>query len=493
MKKLEKVFANRFRLFAMLLLGFLTVSVATACSNIDLESMYNSLAIVGGAGITYATLPIWFKLVDTVKTFVKLDEEAVKALTPEERALYYKSAQEDLFKTVGELKAELAKATTDEVKIKNLEETISAQKRMFDVLEKTQINQGELIAKINKGSKVETISFASNLKAAWDSGLDALKLAEKNRGVHQIEVKATQTYGDITAGLDFAQMRPGVIDKPVRMPRFRSLFGVIPLATEFYKYTQQTSVIRDAQNVAKCAAVTSTTKEELTVANITTKVVKDQISFCRMFVADYPFMASRINKLINESISLRVDEQILLGDGIGENLFSIDYYASEFSAINPVCDISLSIQAANMVDLILGMQTQIIELGEQNGFDPDTVIVNKCDWFKNVESLKDLDNNYLDSRVSVVNGIPYIGGMQVIWSPIVVQNTVYVFDSRKGEIIDRQELIIEVAFENKDNWEKQIADLQGYERLNFLVPSELQNAFMKSTDVAAAITAITKI
>jgi len=119
-------------------------------------------------------------------------------------------------------------------------------------------------------------------------------------------------------------------------------------------------------------------------------------------------------------------------------------------------------------------------------------LVNKCDWFKNVESLKDLNNNYLDSRVNMINGTPFIGGMMVMWTPIVVANTVYVFDSMKGEIIDRQMVEIDVAFENRDNWEKEIATLKGLERLNFLVPNNWKNAFMKSTDVATAIAAINK-
>ena len=216
------------------------------------------------------------------------------------------------------------------------------------------------------------------------------------------------------------------------------------------------------------------------------------IDFCRLFVADYPFMRSRIDRLINQSLSLRIDRQLLLGDGTGENLFSIDSTSSEFSAANVACDLATSIQAANMVDLILGMQTQIIELGEQEGYDPDTVIVNKCDWFKDVESLKDLNNNYLDTRVTMIGGTPFIGGMMVMWSPIVVQNTLYVFDSMKGEIIDRQSLEIDIAFENKDNWEKEIATLKGMERLNFLVPNNWKNAFMKTSDIDTAVSAITK-
>ena len=351
--------------------------------------------------------------------------------------------------------------------------------------------QGAELTRMKEAGVISDDSFKTAMKSAWDSKVDAIKEAHDSKKNIEIAVKAEQTYGDITSGEDFAQMKAGITDKPVRRPNIRSLFGTIPVSTEFLKYTEQDTVIRDAQNVAKCAAVTSNTKETLVVSTIETKVIKDMIDFCRMFISDYPFMEARINKLINESISLRVDHQLLLGDGTGENTNSIDSVSSTFSAANPACDISASVQAATYVDLILGMETQIIELGEQNAYMPDTVLVNKCDWFIYVQSRKDLNNNYLDGRVTMVNGVPFVGGMRVVWSTLVPQNELYVFDSTKGDVVDRQELVLEVAFENKDNWEKQIASLQGYVRLNFLVESNNANAFMHAPDVAAAITAIT--
>ena len=397
---------------------------------------------------------IWLKMEGNVEIFSKLSEEEIKTLSNEDKGLYYKASMENIEKTVEGLVEQMASVDNDTAKAENLSSQLESYKEMFDSLKQNQITQGEIITTIKNGQGVDVTpkTFEGIVKEAWDSATkdDAIvKALASKTGVQFTIDKAEQTYGDINAGSDFAQMRAGVIDKPVRSPKIRSIFPNVPVSTEFYKYVEQNTVIRDAQNVAKCAAVTSTTKETLVVNSIETKVVKDMIEFCRTFVSDYPFMRSRIDKLINQSLALRVDTQLLLGDGTGENLNSIDFYASEFSAANADCVLTASVQGANMVDLILGMQTQIIELGEQEGFDPDTVIVNKCDWFKNVESLKDLDNNYLDSRVTMIGGTPFIGGMMVIWSPIVVQNTLYVLDSQKGEIIDRQSVEIDVAFENQ--------------------------------------------
>lgn len=495
MKKRQDRMSNMLKAFAFAVFSFMFVGIASAIGT-GATAIFEGLAIAGATGVSIASLPIWFKMVDSVKTFMELSDDEVKALTVEERSMYYKAAHEHVFSAVKELKEQMGDLENDTQKAEKLSEQLKNYEMMFENLQKTQINQGEIIAALKtSGNNNGPVTFNSLMKEAWDTatGNGALEKSLKEKTGIQFTVnKAEQTYGDINAGLDFAQMREGVIDKPVRAPKIRSLFPTTPVSTEFYKYVEQNTVIRDAQNVAKCAAVESTTKETLVVNSIETKVVKDMIDFCRLFVADYPFMRSRIDRLINQSLALRVDAQLLLGDGTGENLFSIDSTASEFDATNVVCPVDASIQAANMVDLILAMQTQIIELGQQESYDPNVVLVNKCDWFKNVESLKDLNNNYLDARVNMINGTPYIGGMMVMWTPIVAANTVYVFDSMKGEIIDRQMVEVDVAFENRDNWEKEIATLKGLERLNFLVPNNWKNAFMKSSDVATAIAAIDK-
>ena len=138
------------------------------------------------------------------------------------------------------------------------------------------------------------------VKKAWDDNMENLKGLESGGSLSMI-VKATQTYGDIDSGEDFAQFKPGITDIPVRTTIFKSLFNTIPLSTETLKYTEQDTVVRNAQNVAKCAEVTSTTKETLIVRTIETKVIQDTLDFCRMFIADFAFMQSRINKLLNDS------------------------------------------------------------------------------------------------------------------------------------------------------------------------------------------------
>ena len=80
--------------------------------------------------------------------------------------------------------------------------------------------------------------------------------------------------------------------------------------------------------------------------------------------------------------------------------------------------------------------------------------------------------------------------MQIVTSPLVAPNTLYVFDSTKAQILDRQQMTVEFAYENRENFETETVTVKAVERLQFHVPIIERDAFMKCTDISAAITAI---
>lgn len=454
-------------------------------------------------GVAYASLAIaplaW---IGKDNSFKKLSADEVAKLTDEEVQAYSKALNEATEKREAEIAKRLSELDKDNEAHK---EELAALKLELGGIDKETIKemmsalktQGEYLKQLKEQGLMSKKTFKTELKAAFDAKLDILNKARKTKtGDIGFEVAKIANYGDIDSGLDFAQMRVGVTDIPVRRTRIRDLFRSLPVSTEFFKYTEQLTCVRDAQNVAsQTAPTTKNTKETLKVNSIQTRIVKAIIPFCRDFVADYPFMMSRIELLLNTAIALEVEDQLLNGTGTGEELFSINSVSSEFDPANPVADVAGSIQVANLVDLIKAMALQVDMLGKLGAYNADKVLVNKVDWFLGVESKKDANNNYLDSRVTNVNGKIYVGNLEVVWltSDLLAQNKIYVFDSTKGEIVDRMMLNIDISFENGTNWELEIAEMKGYERINFLVENNNKNAFMKCSDVAGAIEDITKV
>ncbi len=387
-----------------------------------------------------------------------------------------------------------AKIESNEVELKATKEALESAQTEVKGAKEEIVKLGTELEKLKevKSAPVEQKTELEKVLGEKSEALDALaKKSSKNRV--EFEVKTTATYGDIDSGLDFAPMRQGITDIPKKNTVFIDLFRRINFNGEFYKYAEQDAVIRDAQNVATCTAVTSLTGETIQTQNITTKKIKDTLKFCSDYANDYPFVQGRLQTLINDSVLFKLDQQILLGTGTGEELNSIDSYSSEFDAANVDAPIGATIKDANYVDLIGAMQTQIYVLGKENAYNPDTVVVNVLDWFKLVNSYKDADNNYMDYRIVTINGVPTVNGMRVITSPEVAPNTCYVFDSSKGEMLVNQSFETSMAFENDTDWESDLVAMKASIRANLLVENNNQNAFMKCSDVATAIDSITKV
>lgn len=416
--------------------------------------------------------------------FQKKSIEEVSAMTAEAQTSYLK--EKEAFESEMKLK--------EIKKVADLEEKSNALETELKSFKDEAVKLGTEVAKLKevKSAKIEQKKPLQVILEEKSSELDSLA-SKSSKDRVEFEVKATATYGDIDSGLDFAPMRSGITDIPKKKTVFVDLFRRINFGGEFYKYAEQETVTRDAQNVAVCSPVTSTTGERIKTQNISTKKIKDTLKFCSDYANDYSFVQGRLQTLINDSVLFRLDQQILLGSGTGEELNSIDSVSSEFDGDNTDAPIGATIKDANFVDLLGAMQTQIFVLGKENSYQPDTAVVSVLDWFKFVNSYKDGDNNYMNYRMTTVNGVPMVNGMKIITSPEVADNTCYVFDSSRAELLVNQSYETSIAFENDTDWESDLVALKASIRANLLIEANNVNAFMKCSDVSTAIDSITEV
>ena len=401
---------------------------------------------------------------------------------------------QELEKAIEGINAKSEQINANGLELKAAKESLDAAQLELKATKEELVSLGTEVAKMKEDSvEKKATKVKSTLEVIAEKSSQLESIAKKGKETVSFEVKATSSYGDIDAGVDFAPMRPGITDLPKKATVFLDMFSRIPFTGEFYKYAEQETVVRNAQNVATCSPVTSGTKETIKTQNIATKKVKDTLKFCSDYANDYPFVEGRLNTLISDSVLFKLDQQILLGDGTGENLNGVEAYASEFDAANSDAPIGATIPDANLVDLLGAMQTQIEVLGQENTFSPNIAVVNKLDWFKMVNSYKDGDNNYMNYRMVDVNGVPMINGMRVVTSPVVAANTCYVFDSTKGDLLVNQSYETSIAFQNDTDWESDLVALKASVRANLLVETPNKNAFMKCSDIATAIGSITKV
>jgi hypothetical protein len=386
-------------------------------------------------------------------------------------------------------------SASEEIKAAKLVSDIEAVSKKNEELESITKAQGLEMAKMkNDTSKAD--ESKSLIAKAIELNSEAVKeYSSKVRDkVELISEKAITDYSNLTQTGQLDQVDNSLSKIAHKAPVLLPLFKRKSMITETYSYRDQTSAVRDAKGVAKCATgFTSLTKEETGMVRVNDVLYKDTMDICLDYASDYSFVESESRELINESMVFKIDTDLLLGTDSSTSMNSIDNVSSEFSAANAACVLTASIAVANYSDLILSMATQIFELGKQNFWRANVAVVNNCDYFKFVQSAKDTQGRYLDPRVSTVGGATYIGDILIVPSTDVVQNTLYVMDTSMGTILDRRKVSLILSTENGTNAVDGFGTLISTARLQFLVKNNNANAFMKCSDVGVAITSITAV
>lgn len=395
---------------------------------------------------------------------------------------------------ISQFEAKIGEATKGLVSAEALEGLKSELSEIKTLAEKD--NTAELKAKF-----VELESAVSGLKEASKSApakrkslvdllsekADRIKeVVKSGKGKVEIALKAQQDPTDIGTRDDYATFLAGTIKKPVRATRIIDLFRRVNVSTEYVKYREQDVVTRDAKVVVACATSTSNTKTTWVNRTVQIQKIRDFVDICIDMIEDYSFVASEVEQLVNESVKLKEEAEILLGTG---DILSIDTIASEFDPANVLAPFTGAFQSATLAELTAAMKAQIYTFGQENSWDADTIVMNYNDFVKFMHQ-KNSQNDYLLPNF-VMQGDGILNGMRIVTSPLVAANTLYVFDSSKGEILDRQGATLEMSYENNDNFEHEIVTLKVVERLQFHVAQINQDAFMKCTNISTALTAIT--
>lgn len=338
-----------------------------------------------------------------------------------------------------------------------------------------------------KGLRQYLEDNSSVLKEIKEAG----KLQKSHKGFSIDVQKGTQGASDI-GGRDYlGTIETDIESKPVRRASILDLFERQSVSTETIKYWEQEAVIRDGKFVVACAPSVHDTKVTFAPRTVELAKIRDIVDICIDMLEDYSFVEGQVRQLVDESISLTAEYELLLGLSIAStDMLSINSIASEFNASNPVANFALSIQLPTIGDLTAAMKSQINTFGQQNKFIGNVLIMNETDKITYLHS-KDANGNYLFPNF-VFGATDMLNGMQILTSPLVPQNTLYVFDSTKGKILDRKRLTVTASFENKDNIEHELVTFVAVERLQFHVRLINRDAFMKCSDVAAALVAITK-
>jgi HK97 family phage major capsid protein len=318
----------------------------------------------------------------------------------------------------------------------------------------------EALIKMN-GLTEQVAEFEQKLARAGSSGLDQRKsfgqqfvetpelkaLADSPRSgaSASMSVKAdittatTDADGSAGAGI-VANRLPGVLELPQTRLTVRDLLTPGNTDSPLIQYTQETGFTNNAAPVAE-GGLKPQSSLKLTDKDISTKVIAHWIRASKQILSDFPQIRSLIDGRLLYGLALLEEEQLLLGDGTGENLHGIIPQATAFAVpagfVPP--------EKATSIDTMRIAQLQAV-LAE---YPATGHVLNPIDW-TSMEMTKDDVGRYIIGNPQGTTA-PTLWGLPVVATPKMTVGKFLTGAFKLGaQIFDQWQSRIEVGFQNDD-------------------------------------------
>lgn len=404
----------------------------------------------------------------------KEGEDVVKDIKEEFKTAY--ATMDKKTEDMAQVIALVKEGKAEKKDVTDLTNTLEGIKADFKSMTERAEKADELLAKLSRpGANLEgeAKSLADIIRARPDYEAQAKAFSAARKDARftfdlngEIETKAI-TSGAASAGkLIFPERRPGIIEQQYRPLSIRDLIPATGISTNSVEWVQERLFTNNAAPVAE-----GTLKPESDITfeqkTGTVKTIAHFMTASLQVLADAAGLASMLENRGRLGYRLGEEDQLLLGDGTGQNLTGLYTNAPAFVATGIPGGV-----AANLVDRVRWAKLQV----RKGFYSADSVVLNPEDWAK-IELLKDADGAYLYS--SAFTGAPQrFWGMRVVESDVMpVGNFMLGAFGLAAEIRDRQSITVDVSTEDRDNFVKNMSTIriEGRLMLNILRPS----AFLK--------------
>lgn len=328
--------------------------------------------------------------------------------------------------------------------------------------------QGELNARLQSAEQLmANLENARVGKAEPQSMGDQVAMSEewknfaKNPGARfRMGVNAAITSATGSGGSLVEPTRvPGIVGPGLRRLTVRDLLSWGRTSSNSVEYVRELGFTNNANVVSENPADGKPESDltfELDQAPVAT--IAHWVHASRQILDDAPMLQAYINGRLIYGLKLKEEQQLLNGSGVGLNIDGIYTQATAYS--NP----GVTVVGETAIDRLRIAMLQV-ELAE---YYADGVVLNPINWAE-IELTKETTRGYIFANPTGIAG-PVIWGRPVVATQAMANDTFLTGSFQMGaQGWDRQDVSVQISFEDRDNFIKNMATILVEERLALTV------------------------
>ncbi|WP_299259767.1 phage major capsid protein [uncultured Kushneria sp.] len=272
----------------------------------------------------------------------------------------------------------------------------------------------------------------------------------------RIDVKAITSAPDSAADMVVTERLPGIVAQPDRVATIRDLIMPGRTTSNAIEYVRETGFTNNAApQVEGELKAQSDMAFELATANVRT--IAHWIPATKQILDDAPQLASYIDGRLRYGLTYVEEEQLLLGDGTGQNILGLIPQATSYNT-------GLNKAGDTRIDAIRHAILQV-RLAE---YRASGIVLHPTDW-ERIELTKTDDNAYVFANPTAQTQ-PRLWGLPVVETTAMPEGQMMVGAfNMAAQIFDRETTTVEVSTEDRDNFVRNMVTVRAEERLAMCV------------------------
>lgn len=272
------------------------------------------------------------------------------------------------------------------------------------------------------------------------------------KGSHRLSLKTITSIASSAGDGIFSDRLPGVIEEPLRPLTIRALLDSGTTESNLIEWVREDVFTNEADVVSE-----GTLKPESGITyeleDVPVRTIAHWIRASKQVLADFKQLQTLINGRLRIGLKIKEEDQLLYGDGTGQNLSGLVPNATAYNT-------ALNVSGDTMIDTIRHAILQV-----RLAFYPASgVVMSPVDWHY-LELTKDNENRYLMASPTQRTP-PMLWGLPVVESDGMSKGEFLVGAFRlAATVFDREQAAILVSTEDQDNFVKNLVTILAEERL----------------------------